>query len=96
MQKLWPNYVVNRSFTLSVKNMTAKEELSGTSPPVQHFRVFGCVAHAHVHDTQRNILDVKSVQCVNLGVIEKSKSYKLYVPVKGKVIIRIDVMFEES
>lgn len=35
------------------------------------------------------------MQCVNLGVSEESKAYKLYEPVEGEVIISRDVVFEE-
>lgn len=76
----WATYVMNGSLTFAVKNMTHEECWSGTKLSVHHVRVFSCVAHANVCDAQRKKLDGKSVQCVNLGVSEESKAYKLYEP----------------
>lgn len=83
----WVTYVMNNSPTFIVKNMTLKECWSVTNSLVPKFRVFVCVAHAHVPDTQRKKLDGKRVQCVNHGVSEESKAYKLYEPAEGKFII---------
>lgn len=38
--------------------------------------VFGCIAYAHAPDSQGKNLDDKSINCVNLGVNDKSKAYK--------------------
>jgi hypothetical protein len=40
----WATYVLNRSPTLAVKDMTPEEAWSGQKPFVHHFRVFGCLA----------------------------------------------------
>ncbi|MCI56308.1 copia-type polyprotein, partial [Trifolium medium] len=40
----WTTCVMNRSPTLSVKNMTPQEAWNGSKPAVNHFRVFGCLA----------------------------------------------------
>lgn len=64
----WTVYVLNRSPTLAVKEMTPKEMWSGEKPYVEHFRVFGCVGYVHVPDVKRTKLENKSVSCVLLGV----------------------------
>jgi hypothetical protein len=92
----WATHVMNRSPTLSVKDITPKEAWSGIKPSVHHFRVFGCIAFAHVPDKQRTKLDDKSINCVHLGVSDESKAYKLYDPIKKKIIISRDVIFEEN
>jgi transposase InsO family protein len=92
----WATYVMNRSPTLNVKNMTPEEAWSGVRPSVHFFRVFWCICHVHIHDNQRKKLDNKSKKCVLLGVSEESKAYKLYDPVDKKIIISRDVVFEES
>jgi hypothetical protein len=92
----WACYVMNRSPTLSVKNMTPEEAWSGEKPSVHHFKVFGCLAFAHIPDSQRTKLDDKSIKCIHLGVSEESKAYKLYDPEKKKIIISRDVVFEEK
>jgi len=92
----WKIYVLNRSPTLAVKNVTPEEAWNGTKPSVKHFRVFGCIAYAHVPDAQRKKLDDKSIKCVHLGVSEESKAYKLYDPITKKVIVSKDVIFAEK
>jgi hypothetical protein len=92
----WATYVLNRSPTVSVKNVTPEEAWSGIKPYVHHFRVFGCLAYAHVPDNHRKKLDSKSIKCVHLGLSEESKAYKLYDPIEKKIIISRDVVFDES
>jgi hypothetical protein len=92
----WATYVLNRSPTLSVKNITPEEAWSDMKPTVKHFRVFGCLAFVHIPDVNRKKLDSKSTKCVLLGVSEESKAYKLYDPVSRKIIVSRDVVFEES
>ncbi|GAU36545.1 hypothetical protein TSUD_277510 [Trifolium subterraneum] len=91
----WATHIMNRSSTLSVKNITPKEAWSGVKPSVTHFRIFGCIAYAHVPDSQRTKLDDKSVMCVHLGVSDESKAYKLYDPKKKRIMINRDVVFDE-
>jgi hypothetical protein len=81
---------------VSVKNVTPEEAWSGIKPFVHHFRVFGCLAYAHVPDNHRKKLDNKSIKCVHLGLSEESKAYKLYDPIENKIIISRDVVFDES
>ena len=49
----WSIYVLNRSPTLAVKDITPEEAWSGIKPCVDHFRVFGCVAHVHMPDSKK-------------------------------------------
>ncbi|KAL6321847.1 hypothetical protein AAG906_035546 [Vitis piasezkii] len=92
----WTMYVLNRSPTVAVKNVTPEEAWSGVKPTVEHFRVFGCVAHVHVPDAKRTKLDNKSLECVLLGFSDESKGYKLYDPVAKKVVTSRDIVFEED
>ncbi|KAK2414989.1 myosin-16 [Trifolium repens] len=92
----WATYVLNRSPTLSVKNMTPEEAWIGRKPAVHHFRVFGCLSYVHIHDVHIKKLDDKSIPCFLLGISEESKGYKLYDPSSKRVIISKDVIFEES
>lgn len=71
----WAVYILNRSPTLVVKNITPEEAWSGLKPSVQKFRVFGCISHVHVPDVKRTKLDDKSSICVLLGYSEESKAY---------------------
>lgn len=76
--------------------MTPEEVWTGRKPVVDHFRIFGCLAYAHVPDQKRGKLDEKSVKYVLLGVSEESKAYRLYNPVTQKIIISRDVVFDEG
>jgi len=49
----WSTHILNRSPTLFVQNMTPEEAWSGRKPCVNHFRIFGCVAYAHILDEKR-------------------------------------------
>ena len=92
----WAVHVMNRSPTLSVKNVTPEEAWTGIKPCVDHFRVFGSVAFVHVPDCQRKKLDNKSVKCILLGTSEESKAYRLYDPVNKKVVISRDIVCMEN
>ena len=48
---VWAIHVLNRSPTLSVKDLTPEEAWSGVKPSVQHFRIFGCISYVHVPDS---------------------------------------------
>lgn len=63
---------------------------------VSHFRIFGCIAYAHVPKQLRKKLDDRSDKCIFLGYDEESKAYKLYKPITKKVIISRDVLFKEE
>lgn len=92
----WSIYILNRSPTLAVQNITPEEAWSGIRPVVDHLRVFGCITYAHIPDQKRKKLDEKSEKCIFLGVSEHSKAYKLYNPITKKIIVRRDVIFDEE
>jgi hypothetical protein len=79
-----------------VKNITPPEAWNGIKPYVDHFHVFGCIAHVHVPEAQRTKLDNRSVKCILLGVSEESKGYRLFNPITKKLVVSRDVIFEEE
>lgn len=79
-----------------MKDVTPEEAWSGVKPSVSYFRVFGCIARAHVPDVRRTKLDNKSTTCVLLGVSEESKGYRLFDPIAKRIIISRDMIFEEG
>jgi transposase InsO family protein len=101
-KEFWPEavnraiYILNRSLTNALNDITPEEAWSSIKPSVKHFRVFGCIAYTHVPDAQRKKLDDKSIKCIFLGVSEESKVYRLYNPVSKKIIISRDVIFAET
>ena len=92
----WVNHILNRSPTLIVKDTTSKEAWSERKPPVEHFRIFGCIEYVHIPDVKRSKLNDKSVKCVLLGFSGESKAFKMFDPVEKNVHISRDVIFEED
>eukprot|EP00253_Pinus_taeda_P032104 PITA_32104 len=90
------NYIINRTPTKILKNITPEEAWSSIKPDVSHFRVFGSEAWAHIPDEKHKALELKSEKCTFVGYSEDVKGYRL-IPFKSKnVIIRRDVKFDEN
>eukprot|EP00253_Pinus_taeda_P006432 PITA_06432 len=90
------NYIINRTTTKVLKNITPEEAWSFIKPDVSHFRVFGSEAWAHIPDEKHKALEPKSGKCTFVGYSEDVKGYRL-IPFKSKnVIIRRDVKFDEN
>ena len=92
----WSSHILNRCPTTALENMTPQEAWTGCKPRVDHFRVFGCLAHVHVPDQKRTKLDDKSKAHIFLGVSKESKAYKLFDPITKKITISRNVKFEEN
>ena len=79
-------YVRNRPHKTALKEReTPYEQWYCRKPDVRYFRVFGCMAHAHVPDCERRKLEPKSKKMHFVG-------YSLM----SKVYIRRDVEFNKS
>jgi hypothetical protein len=76
--------------------MVPQESWSGKDHSVSHFKVFGCIAYAHVPKQTRSKLDDKSEKCIFIGYDEQSKEYKLFNPITKKFIVSRDVVFKEE
>lgn len=92
----WTFYVLNRSPTLALKDVTPQEVWSGEKPSVAHFRTWGCLAHVHIPEAKRGKLDKRSYVCVLLGWSDESKGYRLFDPKTHGISISKDVEFEEN
>lgn len=77
-------YVLNR--TLSTKNTekTPYEQVIGKKPTLQHVRIFGSKAFAHITNGQGKKFDDKATECILVGFDAHSKNYILYDPAEGK------------
>ena len=89
-------YLRNRSPTKSVEAMTPSEAWTGKKPNVNHLRIFGCAAYAHVAKDKRRKLDPKARKCIFLGYGNDTKGYRLYDPRRERVFYSRDVMFNEQ
>ncbi|GAA0148101.1 hypothetical protein LIER_07633 [Lithospermum erythrorhizon] len=92
---LWTFHVLNRCPILSVKNMTTQQCWNRIKPSVSHFKVWGCLTHAHVAKVHRDKLDKRSIKCIFLGIIEGTKGYRLYDVEAKKVLIKEQLDWED-
>eukprot|EP00253_Pinus_taeda_P005463 PITA_05463 len=53
------NYIINRTPTKVLKNITPEEAWSSIKPDVSHFRIFGSEAWAHIPDEKHKALEPK-------------------------------------
>ena len=88
-------YIMNRTPTAAVHDMTPEEKFSGRKPDLAHLKVFGCIAYVHVPDELRTKLDPKAEKCVFIGYSLEQKGYKCYNPVMHKLRVSRDVVFDE-
>ena len=90
-------YLLNRSPTKSLQNVTPKEAWSSFKPSVRHLKVFGSTIFIHIPDELRTKLDDKSEKAIFIGYkLGKLGGYKLYNPTIQKVIISTDVIFDKT
>ena len=89
-------YLRNRATTSSLKeDKTPYEKWYERKPDVSHLRVFGCVAYAHIPDSERRKLDKKAEKMRFVGYCKNSKGYRLFDEKTHKIIKRRDVIFNE-
>ena len=89
-------YVRNRSASSALKNdETPYERWYGKKPDISHLRVFGCIAYAHIPDSQRRKLDKKTKKYRFVGYCKNSKGYRLIDEETKRVVSRRDVVFNE-
>ena len=88
-------YLINRSPTVTLKEMAPFEAWYGKKPSVNHLRVFGCSGYVHIPKDQRSKLDPKAKKCIFLGYGATRKGYRLYDQKKSCIVHSHDVVFDE-
>ena len=53
-------YILNRSYTKAVNEMTPLHAFFGKKPSAAHFRIFGCECFVHVSDANKTKWDLKT------------------------------------
>ncbi|KAL8109609.1 hypothetical protein AgCh_025643 [Apium graveolens] len=89
-------YILNRLPTRALSNQTPYEVWIESKPNLSQVRVFGCLTHMKILDVHTKKLDDKSMKVINLGREPSSKAYRVYDPVKRRIHVSRDVVFEES
>jgi len=99
-RKLWAeavvtaNYLRNRSPCSASPLKTPYELFFDDKPDVNHLRVFGCTAYAHVPAERRDKLDARSQKGIFVGYEPHSKAFRILV--NSKIIVSRDVVFDEA
>ena len=88
-------YVLDLSYTKSLKDATPYEKWSGRKPAIDHLRVFGSVVHVKT-TRMLNKLEDRSTVMMLIGYERGTKAYRCLDPMNFKVTITRDVIFEES
>jgi hypothetical protein len=89
-------YLLNRSSTKALDNMTPFEAWHGKKPKVNHLKVFGCLAHVKVVGPNVNKLSDRSKKMIFIGYESGTKGYRLFDPTTNSLVISRDVVFEEN
>ncbi|KAI5311998.1 hypothetical protein L3X38_041171 [Prunus dulcis] len=76
-------YLLNRSPTKALDNITPFEAYSGRKPSIGHLKVFGSLCFVHVPAETRQNLDAKSVKGVFVGYAIYEKGYRTEMPIAG-------------
>lgn len=88
-------YILNRSPTKRLDNVTPEEAWSGSRPNVKHLRIFGSVCSRHVPNQLRRKLDDKSEVMILLG-FHPTGGYRLLDPKSNQIITSRDVVVDET
>ena len=88
-------YIMNRTPTAAVHDVTPEEKFTGLKADVSHFKVFGCIAYVHIPDELRTKLDPKAEKCIFIGYSLEQKGYRCYNPVTREIKVSRDVVFDE-
>ena len=76
--------------------MTPYEVWKGYKPNVNHLRIFGCSAYAHIPKDERTKMDPKAKKNIFLGYGIGVKGYRLFDTDTSKVFHSRDVIFNET
>lgn len=63
-------YILNWSPTRNLKEKVLQEAWTSMKSSVSHFKIFGCVANAHIPEKLRQKLDDGSEKCIFVGYSE--------------------------
>ena len=77
-----------------MKDKIPYESWTSEKTDASHFKVFGCVAYAHILEEKWKNIYERSVKYIFIGYSEKYKAYRLYNHVTKNFIISKDVKFQ--
>ena len=89
-------YLQNRTLSRSHPEKTPYEAWHGEKPRVDHLRIFGSTAYAHIPKQFRKKFGPKSKKLIFVGYQENSSNYRLFDQTTRKVSVSRDVVFNEK
>jgi hypothetical protein len=89
-------YILNRSPTKSLNNMTPFEVWYGRKPSVGHLKIFGCTASVKTAGPNLSKLADRSKKMVFIGYETGTKGYRFYDPAAARLVVSRDVVFVEN
>jgi hypothetical protein len=90
------SYIRNRLPSRALQNRSPTEVWYERKPNVSNFRVFGCIAYAHISKKHRSKFDSNIIKSRMLGYCTYSKGYRLLNLKNGKTFTSRDVVFNED
>lgn len=101
-QELWSEavntavYILNRTSSTQVKNMTPHENWFGHKPETKHIRIFGSAAYMLIPPQLRKKWDPKSKKLMLVGYEGHSTNYRLWDNKKRRIEVSCNVNFNEN
>ena len=90
-------YLRNRVPTRSLKSTIPYEKWYDRKPNLSHVRVFGCMCYAYIPEVnKKGKLSNKAEKLRFIGYSSQTKGYYLIDESTSKVVVRQDVIFNES
>jgi hypothetical protein len=89
-------YVQNKSPHRILEDKTLEEAFTRVKPEIGNLRIFGCAVYNHVPKDKRTKLEPSGRKSMFVGYSETLKSYRIYIPGQGYVVVSQDVRFEED
>lgn len=89
-------YLLNRSPTKALENITPFEKFNGRNPGIKHLKVFGSVCYPLIPGNLRHKLEATSAIGVFIGYGVCEKGYRILNPTTQKVLLSRDVIFDEN
>jgi len=89
-------YLINRMPTPVLLHKSPFEMLFGSSPELNHLRIFGCACFPLLRPYNHNKLQSKTSKCVFLGYSNKYKGYLCYHVPTLRLYVSRHVIFDET
>jgi hypothetical protein len=89
-------YVVNLSPSIPLPGDIPQRVWSGKEVSYKQLKVFGCKVFVHIPRDERSKLDSKTKQCIYLSSPSDEFGYRLWDPIKKKIVRSRDVVFIED